>query len=167
MCLTIVDNNFEKQLDADSKPCSFKPIFAHLIKSNRESSCHSFTLSTARVPEGEILLNYTLWRLPWLNTPSSPHRVQSFGVCACHLVLYDVGEEKKKTKRKCQFAHEVTAESLDWAVVLSSEGVEWGGTVLNSNNELNISYTLKHPCQYFPHELNASKAARPVYRLFW
>lgn len=32
MCLTIVDNNFEKQLDADSKPSSFKPIFAHLIK---------------------------------------------------------------------------------------------------------------------------------------
>lgn len=32
MCLTNGDNNFEKQLDIDSKPCSFKPIFAHLIK---------------------------------------------------------------------------------------------------------------------------------------
>lgn len=32
MCLTNGDNNFEKQLNTDSKPCSFKPIFAHLIK---------------------------------------------------------------------------------------------------------------------------------------
>lgn len=56
MCLTNGDNNFEKQLDIDSKPCSFKRTFAHLIK---VSVTLIVTLSTERVPQGKILFNYT------------------------------------------------------------------------------------------------------------
>ncbi len=58
MCLTNGDNSSEKQLDTDSKPCSFKLIFCSFDKSDSDSHCHLFTLSTERVPEGEILLNY-------------------------------------------------------------------------------------------------------------
>lgn len=40
MCLPNGDNNFEKQLDTDSKPYSFTPIFAHLIKKELLSLVH-------------------------------------------------------------------------------------------------------------------------------
>lgn len=60
MCLTNVDNNLEKQVDADCEPRSFKTILAHLMKA-RESLPVTHSLRRLRgLPGGEIVPNCTL-----------------------------------------------------------------------------------------------------------
>lgn len=97
MCLTNADNNLEKQLDADSEPCSFKPILAHLMKA-REGLPVTHSLRRLRgLPRVRSSLIAPSDVCP---PPSSPHGVRSFGVCACNLVLWDVREEEGEKKRE-------------------------------------------------------------------